>query len=231
MASPRGTKNTTSVMFEASQVVLERLGSLWERPKLSWRPPGTLPSGQKPPGVSQSTLQNTALSIQRTPGTLHDILPLVKSFLTAFRTLFCRPDNSDTLARSTSIRSVVHNQPLSDCASSLHVTSYRPLLPAWCWGSAMNCDLRSFWEICSTGAAATEFNHALLMQAASPNEMYMRSETRLCRKWMTRRGRDAAPSSMDLRTMHVDMTCAARVNAVVPLWRVPAGSLSCAPLV
>ena len=110
----------------------KRLGSLGERPKLSWRPPGTLPSGQKPPGVSQSTLQNTALSIQRTPGTLHDILPLVKSFLTAFRTLFCRPDNSDTLARSTSIRSVVHNQSLSDCTSSLHVTSYRPLLPALC---------------------------------------------------------------------------------------------------
>ena len=62
-----------------------------------------------------------------------------------------------------------HNQSLSDCTSSLHVTSYRPLLPAWFWGSAMNCDLRSFWEICSTGAAATEFNHALLMQAASPN--------------------------------------------------------------
>ena len=141
---PGGTKNTTGVMFAASRVVLERLEGLRKYPMASWRPPGTFPSGQKPPGVSQSTLQNTALSIQRTPGTLHDILPLVKSFLTAFRTLFCRPDNSDTLARSTSIRSVVHNQPLSDCASSLHVTSYRPLLPAWCWGSAMNCDLRSF---------------------------------------------------------------------------------------
>ena len=145
--------------MEACGHVPRRPGGLQERSIAS----------QKPPGESQSTLQNTALSIQRTPGTLHDILPLVKSFLTAFRKLCCRPDNSDTLARSTSIRSVVHNQSLSDCTSSLHVTSYRPPLPAWCWGSAMNCDLRSFWEICSTGAAATEFSHALLMQAASPN--------------------------------------------------------------
>ena len=139
--------------MEACGHVPRRPGGLQEHPIAS----------QKPPGMSQSTLQNTALSIQRTPGTLHDISPQPSEHY------FSRPDNSDTLARSTSIRSVVHNQSLSDCTSSLHVTAYRPLLPALCWGNAMSGYLRNFWEICSTGAAATEFNHALLMQAASPN--------------------------------------------------------------